>query len=70
MFDEKNNMPHTSHTLNKVPFIIVGLERNFSLSEGGLSDIAPTILSLLRIKKPTNMTGVNLISWLIISYLF
>ncbi len=62
MFDEKNNMPHTSHTLNKVPFIIVGLERNFSLSEGGLSDIAPTILSLLRIKKPTNMTGVNLIS--------
>ncbi len=61
MFDEKNNMPHTSHTLNKVPFIIVGLKEKVSLKNGSLSDIAPTILYLLNLNKPEDMTGINLI---------
>ncbi|OCA05691.1 2,3-bisphosphoglycerate-independent phosphoglycerate mutase [Wolbachia endosymbiont of Trichogramma pretiosum] len=59
MFDEENNIPHTAHTLNKVPFIISC--DNLKLRDGKLSDIAPTILQLLRLKKPNEMTGSALI---------
>lgn len=59
MFDEENNMPHTAHTLNKVPFIISC--NNLKLRDGKLSDIAPTILQLLGLKKPNEMTGSSLI---------
>ncbi|QIT36625.1 2,3-bisphosphoglycerate-independent phosphoglycerate mutase [Wolbachia endosymbiont of Brugia pahangi] len=62
MFDEKNNTPHTAHTLNKVPFIIYPNScNNLKLKDGRLSDIAPTILQLLGIKKPDEMTGSSLI---------
>ncbi|WP_353286292.1 2,3-bisphosphoglycerate-independent phosphoglycerate mutase [Wolbachia endosymbiont (group A) of Crataerina pallida] len=60
MFDEENNTPHTAHTLNKVPFIVSC--NNLKLRDGRLSDIAPTILQLLGIKKPNEMTGSSLIS--------
>ncbi|WP_173862903.1 alkaline phosphatase family protein, partial [Wolbachia sp. wMel_KL] len=60
MFDEENNTPHTAHTLNKVPFIVSC--DNLKLRDGRLSDIAPTILQLLGIKKPNEMTGSSLIS--------
>ncbi|MBA8770394.1 2,3-bisphosphoglycerate-independent phosphoglycerate mutase [Wolbachia pipientis] len=60
MFDEENNIPHTAHTLNKVPFIVSC--NNLKLRDGRLSDIAPTILQLLGIKKPDEMTGSSLIS--------
>ncbi|WP_265034941.1 MULTISPECIES: 2,3-bisphosphoglycerate-independent phosphoglycerate mutase [unclassified Wolbachia] len=59
MFDEENNTPHTAHTLNKVPFIVSC--DNLKLRDGRLSDIAPTILQLLGIKKPNEMTGSSLI---------
>ncbi|WP_395463339.1 2,3-bisphosphoglycerate-independent phosphoglycerate mutase [Wolbachia endosymbiont of Cantharis cryptica] len=59
MFDEANNTPHTAHTLNKVPFIVSC--NNLKLRDGRLSDIAPTILQLLGIKKPNEMTGSSLI---------
>ncbi|BDG76280.1 MULTISPECIES: 2,3-bisphosphoglycerate-independent phosphoglycerate mutase [Wolbachia] len=59
MFDEENNTPHTAHTLNKVPFIISC--ENLKLRDGKLSDIAPTILQLLGLKKPNEMTGSSLI---------
>ncbi len=59
MFDEENNTPHTAHTLNKVPFIISC--NNLKLRDGKLSDIAPTILQLLGLKKPNEMTGSSLI---------
>ncbi|WP_265026578.1 2,3-bisphosphoglycerate-independent phosphoglycerate mutase [Wolbachia endosymbiont of Rhagoletis indifferens] len=59
MFDEENNTPHTAHTLNKVPFIVSC--NNLKLRDGRLSDIAPTILQLLGIKKPDEMTGSSLI---------
>lgn len=54
---------HTAHTTNPVPFILVTLEnKNVSLKDAGsLSDIAPTILSLLGIPKPVEMTGHSLI---------
>jgi 2,3-bisphosphoglycerate-independent phosphoglycerate mutase len=61
MVDEFGN-PHTAHTTNPVPFILIGNDvGNISLKNGRLCDIAPTILSLMNIKKPTEMTGNNLI---------
>ena len=61
MWDEKNLSPHTAHTNNKVPFILIGCENNVNLKKGSLRDIAPTILNLLCIKIPKDMTGKNLI---------
>lgn len=55
--------PHTAHTTNLVPFIIVDDKlKNIKLSENGkLSDIAPTTLYLMELEKPQEMTGKNLI---------
>lgn len=61
MIDE-NNKPHTSHTTNLVPFILVANETsNIKLENGALKDIAPTVLNLLNLEKPKEMTGKNLI---------
>jgi len=62
MVDEFGN-PNTAHTTNPVPFILIGNDvGNISLKNGRLCDIAPTILSLMNIEKPTEMTGNNLIA--------
>lgn len=62
MLDIKNNQPHTQHTTNLVPFIYIG--RKASLAEtGALSDIAPTLLHIMALKKPSEMTGNSLISF-------
>lgn len=55
----ENGIPHTSHTINKVPAILTS--HDFSLSDGGLADIAPSILSLLGLVQPKEMTGSILI---------
>ena len=60
-FDDIHNQPHTSHTLNPVPFILVGGESE-SLKNGKLSDIAPTLLKLMNIDIPKEMTGDVLVS--------
>ncbi|GAB4302102.1 MAG: 2,3-bisphosphoglycerate-independent phosphoglycerate mutase [Myxococcota bacterium] len=63
MVDE-NGKPHTAHTLNKVPFIYLPRDEKLievSLSDGILSDIAPTILEIMGIKPPNVMTAKNLI---------
>ncbi|OIO61513.1 2,3-bisphosphoglycerate-independent phosphoglycerate mutase [Candidatus Woesearchaeota archaeon CG_4_10_14_0_2_um_filter_33_10] len=53
----------TSHTTNKVPFILVsGQKKKIRLRNGILADIAPTMLDILKIKKPKEMTGKSLIS--------
>ena len=58
----EKDSPHTAHTTNLVPLVFVGFEENFSLKEkGALSDIAPTLLSLMNITIPTEMTGCSLI---------
>jgi 2,3-bisphosphoglycerate-independent phosphoglycerate mutase len=58
MFDPKTNQPHTAHTSNLVPLIFVGEDKiNFTNKNGTLADIAPTILKLLNIDKPKEMTG-------------
>ncbi len=58
MLDENDNIV-TSHTTSKVPFIIT--DKNVKLEDGKLGDIAPTILDLLKIEKPSEMTGNSLI---------
>ena len=55
--------PFTSHTLFKVPLIYIG-EKNIKLKDGALSDIAPTLLELIDIRKPKEMTGNSLITFL------
>ena len=51
----------TSHSTNKVPFIVVRNPKNFELEEGILADIAPTMLELIGLEKPEEMTGKSLI---------
>lgn len=58
MLDEKNHVI-TSHSTNLVPFIIT--KKGIKLNNGKLGDIAPTILDLLEIEKPPEMTGTSLI---------
>ncbi|MDD2233654.1 MAG: 2,3-bisphosphoglycerate-independent phosphoglycerate mutase [Desulfitobacteriaceae bacterium] len=63
MLDLTTGLPMTAHTTNPVPFILVDERfRNHTLREGGaLCDIAPTILKLLNVPKPLEMTGTTLI---------
>lgn len=58
MWDE-NHVPVTSHTLEKVPFIIT--RKDISLKNGKLCDIAPTMIELMNLAKPNEMTGESLI---------
>jgi len=60
----KDGTPHTAHTKNLVPCFLVGknIEDNIKLKDGKLADIAPTILSILGLRKPSIMTGKNLIT--------
>ena len=60
MVDYKTGEPHTAHTTNPVPLILVGKE-NVELKEGRLADLAPTMLDLMNIEKPKEMTGMSII---------
>lgn len=60
MLIDDNGNPVTSHTTNQVPCIIIG-EGNVKLREGILADIAPTLLHMLNVEIPKEMTGKSLI---------
>ena len=60
MFDAENNQPHTQHTTNKVPLIYVGREATL-VADGALSDLAPTLLHMMGVAQPAEMTGKNLV---------
>ena len=60
MIDYKTGEPHTAHTTNPVPLILVGME-NAKLREGRLADLAPTMLDIIGLDKPEEMTGESLI---------
>jgi 2,3-bisphosphoglycerate-independent phosphoglycerate mutase len=62
MIDPATGGPHTAHTTNRVPFIVVAQNsKQFTLKAGGsLRDISPTILGMLRIPEPKDMTGSDL----------
>ncbi|QRN41811.1 MAG: 2,3-bisphosphoglycerate-independent phosphoglycerate mutase [Neisseriaceae bacterium] len=62
MYDERNNQPHTQHTTNPVPFLYIGEKATVKFG-GALKDIAPTLLAMLGLEKPTEMTGENLIEF-------
>ena len=62
MHDDTTGQPHTAHTLNLVPCVYVG--RKATLAEGGsLQDIAPTLLAMLGIAPPAEMTGRSLLGF-------
>ena len=61
MIDYKTGEPHTAHTTNPVPLAIVGMPSNKKLKEGRLADLAPTMLELMELPKPEEMTGESLI---------
>jgi 2,3-bisphosphoglycerate-independent phosphoglycerate mutase len=60
MRDPETGGPHTAHTTNPVPLLLTGAG-SVSLSEGRLADLAPTLLELMNLPKPAEMTGTSLI---------
>ena len=61
MFDETTHQAHTAHTSEPVPLVYVGGNWHFTKKAGSLIDIAPTMLKLLDIKPPVEMTGHQLL---------
>lgn len=61
MVDPETGKPHTAHTTNPVPVILVGAPAGTKLRDGRLSDLAPTLLDLMGLPKPDEMTGESLI---------
>lgn len=55
--------PKTSHTLNKVPFVMANAPEGFSLkkTDGVLGDVAPTVLAVMGLDQPKEMTGSSLL---------
>ena len=60
MRDPATGGPHTAHTTNPVPVVVVD-GGNASLSDGRLADIAPTLLALMGLPQPKEMTGKSLL---------
>ncbi len=62
MMNPKTGEPHTAHTTNPVPVVLIGGPKAAKLRSGGrLADLAPTVLELMGLEKPTEMTGETLI---------
>ncbi len=62
MVDYETGAPHTAHTTNPVPFILVNADPSWKLREGGcLADIAPTLIEVMGLEQPKEMTGKSLI---------
>ena len=62
MIDPETGGPHTAHTLNPVPVALVGGPDGAALREGRLADLAPTVLELMGLPQPDEMTGQSLIT--------
>ena len=62
MIDYETGAPHTAHTTNSVPFIIVNYDDSYTLRDGGsLCDIAPTLIQIMGLNQPAEMTGKSLL---------
>lgn len=59
---DAHDQPHTQHTLNPVPIHLISNQFNYKIKDGILADIAPTILDLMGIKKPAEMTQSSLLT--------
>lgn len=62
MIDPETGGPHTAHTLNPVPVALIGGPDGAELRDGRLADLAPTILDLMGLEAPNEMTGKSLIT--------
>jgi 2,3-bisphosphoglycerate-independent phosphoglycerate mutase len=62
MKDPLSGTPHTAHTTNVVPAVLVNGPAGARLHDGRLADVAPTLLALMGIAKPAQMTGESLIA--------
>lgn len=63
MEDYQTHEPFTAHTTFPVPVIAVGIKERATLRDGGLSDLAPTLLELIGVEKPVEMTGNSLLKY-------
>ena len=61
MIDYKTGEPHTAHTTNPVPLILVTKNESLKVKSGKLADLAPTMLEILGIEKPKEMTGESIL---------
>ncbi len=61
LWDESTHGPHTAHSMNPVPVLLFGGAAGTTLNNGGLADIAPTILALMKLEQPASMTGQSLL---------
>ena len=62
MVNEETGKPQTAHTTNQVPFVLINAPKNVELKEtGALCNIAPTVLDIMGIEKPAEMTAESLI---------
>jgi 2,3-bisphosphoglycerate-independent phosphoglycerate mutase len=61
MRDPQTGGPHTAHTTNPVPLLLVGARNRALVAEGRLADIAPTLLELMELPKPKEMAGTSLL---------
>lgn len=62
LIDYETGEPFTAHTINPVPFILVNYDKDYTLKEGGcLADIVPTLLEMMGLDKPEEMTGQSLL---------
>ena len=62
MWDSETGQPHTAHTMYPVPLWLVNYhDKKSKLKKGSLQDIAPTVLSIMKLQKPIEMTGSSLI---------
>ncbi len=63
MYDETTHQKHTQHTLNRVPALLFNAPGHIhSLADGKLADVAPTLLDLMHVPQPLEMTGHSLLS--------
>lgn len=62
LVDYETGEPFTAHTINPVPFILVNYDEQYTLREGGcLADIAPTLIEMMGMEQPVEMTGKSLL---------
>jgi 2,3-bisphosphoglycerate-independent phosphoglycerate mutase len=65
MLDLRTGEPHTAHTTNPVPFIVADfsgrVDNKIALGSGALADVAPTVLQLMNLPQPQEMTGKPLL---------